>query len=264
MDRSIGRILLALAICLALTATVSADTIIANWTGQTRTSSGGVSYNLNSGVGGFTGTTAGYFNFVDTYDAITNPYADHFPAGDPLAAGASILAFCIQLDQFIGNTSNPVTFSVVDLKDGRLPPPAIGDPAAKRIDALFTLAFTNGEITTPTTNADYWVQAVQVAIWEIVYESNATLGLGSGVARFTTSNASVATQADTWLSTINGINVNTYQNQHILYSMQNDVNQDFVIQVAGSPDIVVPEPGTMAMVGLALLGLGIVRRRMAN
>lgn len=261
MDRSFGRILLALAICLALTATISADTIVANWVGQSQ--QGGVQYSLNSGSS-WTGTYAGFFNF----NRLADPNGGTFPL-DPLASGASILAFCIQLEQYIGTTPNPVTFQVVDLDQGRVPvtptppyPGNLGLLRALQIDALFSLAFTNGEIDDPVTNTV--AQAVQVAIWEIAYETIGTLGTdASGTTRFQ-AGSGVLTQADTWLSTINGIDFQTYQPQHLLWAMNSDTLQDFVIQTPGSPDIVVPEPGTMAMVGLALLGLGFVRRRMAN
>lgn len=259
MDRSFGRILLALAICLALTATVNADTIIANWTGQTQQA--GVQYSLNSGVN-WTSTSAGFFNF----NRLADPNGGTFPL-DPLAGGTPILAFCIQLEQFIGNTPNPVTFQVVDLDQGRVPNPpspgTLGVLKALQIDALFTLAFTNGEIDDPVTNTV--AQAVQVAIWEIAYETIGTLDTtGSGTARFQNAGTNVLSTADTWLNTINGINFQTYQPKHFLWAMNSETLQDFVIQTPGSPDIVVPEPGTMAMVGLALLGLGFVRRRIAN
>lgn len=254
MDRSFGRILLALAICLALTATVNADTIIANWQGQTQ--AGGVQYSLNSGST-WTSTSAGFFNFDRT--------GGTFPL-DPLASGTSILAFCIQLEQYIGTTPNPVTFEVVDLDQGRVPnPPSpgpLGLTRALQIDALFSLAFTNGEIDDPVTNTV--AQAVQVAVWEIAYETLGTLGIGTGTARFQNAGTGVLAQADSWLATINGINFQTYQRQHFLWAMNSDTLQDFVIQTPGSPDIGIPEPGTLVMVGLGLLGLGFVRRRMAN
>jgi hypothetical protein len=262
MNRSFGRILLALAICLALTATVSADTIVANYVNQTQ--AGSVQYSLNSGVN-WTGTTAGIFNF----NRLADPNGGTFPL-DPLASGASILAFCIQLEQYISTSYNPVTFEVVDLELGRVPvtpdpphPGNLGVLRALQIDALFTLAFTNGEIDDPVTNTV--AQAVQVAIWEIAYETIGTLDTTeSGSAWFQGAGSNVLSTADAWLNTINGIDFQTYQRQHFLWAMNNTSYQDFVIQTPGSPDIVVPEPGTMAMVGLALLGLGFVRRRVAN
>lgn len=246
------------ALCLGLATDAHASNIQVDYTGQI--GAGNVWFNLTGDGQGTRKTSAGLFTF----------HEDSNTSGLDILGTNSIYAFCIQLEQTVGG--NNVGYTIGDLADGRTPNidnrGTLGADRAKRIDMLFNLAFTNGIINAAASAPI--LQAVQIAIWEIAYEAgNGTLNLSSGTISFSSSSNSNAAinyiNSQNWLSTINSTNLATYQPSLFLWSMNNGKKQDFVVQsVAGGATEEVPEPGTMALSGIALVGLALLGRRKAR
>jgi len=97
--------------------------------------------------------------------------------------------------------------------------------------------------------------AFQLAVWEIVFDSpppGAGLNLASG--NFTANNAlPYYSQAAMELGNLNAST--GYQNWSV-YTLSNPTEQDYV-----TATLRVPEPGSLALAGLALAGLALSRRR---
>lgn len=148
------------------------------------------------------------------------------------------LSFCLEPDVYLTPFSNPYTVGSLGSSGY--------DSSSILIGELW------GRYRDDVVN-DVSAAAFQVALWELAYGST-DLNLGTGAFRLT-SGGTVSSLASSWLSSLDG----TGPQASGLLVLTNNPNgadrQDLLTQVS------VPEPGTLALFGLGLLGLAATRRR---
>jgi hypothetical protein len=156
---------------------------------------------------------------------------------------ASFLTYCVDIFHAL---TMPGTYTVSPLST------LFSGAKATNINKLLT----NINLATADQSA-----AVQLAIWEIVFETGPTLNVNAGAnhgAFWMTGGSSGAARmlANSYLASLGSWNVSTTHTARLLYSR---TNQSQVYLAA------VPEPGTWAMMifGFMLVGASVRRRREA-
>lgn len=157
------------------------------------------------------------------------------------ASGANwvnFLTYCLEPDEFLNipNTGTPVTGTFKGSFGATTE--YAGDATA--LTRLLRTWYADS-LTSSVKSA-----ALQVALWEIAYDN--TVDLNSGNFQLVTTGA-VKTQALAYLNTANWLAMPLPDVGVILRVG----NQDLIIMV--------PEPGTLALLGMGLIGLGAVARR---
>ena len=173
-----------------------------------------------------------------------------FTTSNPTGAGNQVLnyGFCIELTQ---STVMGLTYDVRDLEDAPLPidplfPTAtpMGLAKADMISKLWGNFFDPAWVTGASTLAERRLgEAFGIAIWEIVWETSGILDVDSG--SFYATNVEEAAQANIWLGQLANITTDLAD----VVALSNNGSQDFVT---------VPEPATMALLGL---GAFVLRRK---
>lgn len=118
---------------------------------------------------------------------------------------------------------------------------------ASNVGAKVAWLFNTFAPTINATGTGVQAAALQIAIWEALYDSSANLT--GGTFRLNTSGA-VRTQATTYLTALYSSN---YSDSHATW-LDTARGQDQITQR-------VPEPATLLLMGLAALGMGVRRAR---
>jgi hypothetical protein len=103
--------------------------------------------------------------------------------------------------------------------------------------------------------ANYNKSEVQSAIWEVVFETNASFDINGGVFKISNARGVVnLTSISSILSTVSAADLAAYDFSGIKIA-QIDGYQDFIIKTPA------PEPATMLLLGFGLLGVAGIGRR---
>lgn len=109
-----------------------------------------------------------------------------------------------------------------------------------------------------TTNSS---AAFQLAIWEILFESNITnpynLGTGNFEVANDEGNTAAVTLANLWLQNLNNYAPST----QLIFLTSTDGHQNFITDTTIPSRLIIPEPSSLPLLGIALLAIAFGLRR---
>ena len=184
-------------------------------------------------AGGFKGTLAGFGGGFD----------------------GAFESFCIELTESFGFNTAYTGYTLVSAAS------QFGATKAAALEKLISHVYGNG-VFAAALDKDQQSTAVQLAVWNIVYDSDYSLDAGSFAEAGTAyrNTAAVTPQfigANGLLFTSQAATGGPGYSLHVLRSVGNPGNQDQLIWRLNA----VPEPASLMLVGLALGAAGVASRR---
>jgi hypothetical protein len=158
-----------------------------------------------------------------------------YQANGSSAPWEQFLSFCLSPDVLLMPFDNPYTVHSLS-----------ASPYSAKADLI---AEFWGRYRGSVTN-DVNAAAFQVGLWDLVFDSGKNLSAGS--FRLATS-GDVFDTAQTWLSSLDGKGPRASGLIVLVDKAGGPDRQDLITQI--------PEPGTLALIGFGLAGLGLARRR---
>lgn len=212
-------------------------------------SNGQLSVNNPGGGAGFASVS------VTGYGGVGGQFNGNFWDAGAKPADSFFRFFCFELGESANAGPNPYASSLFSddelrkLYDIAYPNKSAGD--------FWNGGQTNFGVFADATSA----AAFQVAVWNIAFDSD--LSLSAGSFKWTGASSAVSTAAQALLDQVAGYSGGGYLNW-TLYKFQSptpDSQQRTGFQNYVSATYKVPEPGTLALLGLAFAGLGVAGRR---
>ena len=191
---------------------------------------------------GQAGQFSGYF--ADTSSAASQRQAENF-----------LRFFCIEIGE-AAVIPGPVRYTRSDFADNNL---------RKLFDVAYAGRaagdFYNGQRTSlgVFANADD-ATAFQLAVWELSFDTDKSLRRGEDGSFYSRLSNDTVTKAQGWLDAVRAYTGDGYQNWQLSLFEAEDA-QDFVAGIYVAAPNSVPEPGSLALFGLAFASLGWVARR---
>jgi hypothetical protein len=168
--------------------------------------------------------------------------------------------YCADLDQYVSGTTSVFSVQPVSARASQVD----GSRAPDITSALTNIYVSNGPAAAAATASEDFASAFQIAVWEIIYDYNADVGLASidltaGHTRFASTNGSPLSSGI--MTQFNNIiaSVGLESGGPGLYALMSGQRQDQLIYVQG----LIPTPGSATLMALGSLAF-IHRRRPAR